>query len=147
MTSTFTTTACVQDNGGPDGNGMSLNQKHYQEFPNEPAGASLPSNPAVLTIHYKPLASNGYPFDYSDPCTLIAPLFGVKVRDFAFEAHGAKTARVVTMEDSLKYQYSKHRAAHRAPPEDLIDELSYYDREWLDEADKKPDDCFVIKDY
>lgn len=145
MTSTFATTTCAQDKGRL--NGISLNQKQYQKFPGESAGASLPPSPAVSTpIHSKSPASNGYPFDYSDPCTSIAQLFGVKVRDFAFEAHRAKTARVVTMEDSLKYQYFKYRATHQAPPEDLINDLSYYEGEWLEDAEKKPDDWFVVED-
>lgn len=77
--------------------------------------------------------------------TAIVTSQDIKVRDFAFEKHGVKPARVVSEVDVLKYRYTKERASYHVPSQDLINKLSYFDPDWLSDAQKKSDAYFVIE--
>ncbi|GJJ14174.1 hypothetical protein Clacol_008435 [Clathrus columnatus] len=73
----------------------------------------------------------------------IDTLFNIKVRDFAFENHGVKSARVVSEVDVLKHRYTKERAAHQTPPVHIIDDLLYFDPDWLSDAQTRADQYFI----
>jgi len=99
-------------------------------------------NSATSLVFQSKVATNVTP-STAEPGTSVDTLPGIKVRDFAFEAHGAKSARVVSEVDVLKHRYTKQRAAHQTPPAHLTDDLSYFDPDWLSDAQNKSDEHFI----
>ncbi|KAF8509664.1 hypothetical protein BU17DRAFT_70369 [Hysterangium stoloniferum] len=71
------------------------------------------------------------------PCVETAKQMGIKIRDFAYEDHGVKTAPVVDEVDVLKAQYLKHRASGQKPPRETTDILRCVDSKWLEAQEQK----------
>ncbi|KAF8576746.1 hypothetical protein K439DRAFT_1640288 [Ramaria rubella] len=67
-------------------------------------------------------------------CVATAEALGIKVRDFAYEKHGAQLAPTVPDIDQLKARYCLYRSAKLTPPSDVIEVLRVLEVEWLADA-------------